>query len=101
MVCLLAFCLTQPVQAQDSNCKDYFTAEWAEPLDINGPGDILYNIVPMEVNDPNPLYQQHPNEWNQLTDYLYDNGTVWMTTTGTHGYFRILTAGYKDRSRGK
>lgn len=40
--------------AQSQGCKEYFTNVWANPLDMSGPEDILYNIVPIESRQFNP-----------------------------------------------
>jgi hypothetical protein len=69
------------VAATLSPCKDYFTAEWASPLNMNNQsahGDILYNIATTA-------------EINQLTKPSYSSGSVSMTATGDNPYFRLLT----------
>lgn len=66
-----------PAQASVAGCKDYFTSEWATPLDMNDSGDILYNLVPRESQ--------------QLSAYSFANGVFSTTATGADPYFRLLT----------
>lgn len=64
-------------QSTVSACQDYFTSEWANPLDMNDSGDVLYNLLPREVQ--------------QLTPFSYANGIFSTSTTGDDPYFRLLT----------
>jgi hypothetical protein len=58
-------------------CQDYFTSEWANPLDMNESDDILNNIIPREVQ------QLHP--------FSFANGIFSTIATGDDPYFRLLT----------
>lgn len=58
-------------------CDEYFSGQWARPLEMNQDGDILYNIVPAESHD--------------LTSYSYAGGIFSAVTTGTDPWFNILT----------
>lgn len=69
---LLAFSGTLHAQ-----CVDYFSKEWNEPLDMNGEGDLLNNITPIETHE--------------VSGYSYSNGEVSFTATGNDPYFLILT----------
>lgn len=58
-------------------CKDYFTSEWATPIDMNEATDVLYNLVPREVQ--------------QLGPFSFSNGIFSTSANGNDPYFRLLT----------
>ena len=64
-------------------CKDYFTSQWGERIDMvnDGPynSDILRNLL------------LHGSEYTELSTPNCSGGLCSMTTTGVNGFFRVLT----------
>ncbi|MCB0310461.1 MAG: hypothetical protein KDD42_04465, partial [Bdellovibrionales bacterium] len=70
------FTFNEPSSTNIGGCKDYFTSEWAEPLDMNESSDIPNYIVPLEHQE--------------LSTFSFSNGIFSTSASGVDPYFAIL-----------